>query len=282
MPDSITNEPAVVIRDLIKRYPRPGGGITMAVDGLSLTIPRSGTMAILGPNGAGKTTTLEIVEGLTSADDGHVRVLGLDPQRQRRAVLERIGVQLQSSAYFELLRLRELLDVFGRLYPRRLEPLDLLQRVGLEDKADALVSELSGGQAQRFSIVAALVNDPEILFLDEPSTGLDPRARRQVWNLIAGLAADGRTIVLTTHYMEEAEVLADRIAFIDNGRIVATGTPDELIERYSRSPGVVAADPHTRPPTLEDVFLNLTGRTLTEAPETQPPEAVLSEPSLEV
>ncbi len=267
MPESITNEAAVVIDDLIKRYPRPGGGINLAVNGLSLTVPSGGTMAILGPNGAGKTTTLEIVEGLTSADSGHVRVLGLDPQRQRRAVLERIGVQLQSSAYFELLRLRELLDVFGRLYPRRLEPLDLLERVGLEDKADALVSELSGGQAQRFSIVAALVNDPEIVFLDEPSTGLDPRARRQVWDLIAGLAADGRTIVLTTHYMEEAEVLADRIAFIDNGRIVATGTPAELIKRHSRRGDVVDANPHSRPPTLEDVFLNLTGRALTERPE---------------
>ena len=267
MAESTTREPAVVVHDLVKRYPRSGGGTTVAVDGLDLTVPRGGTMAILGPNGAGKTTTLEIVEGLTPPDGGLVRVLGLDPQRQRRAVLERIGVQLQSSAYFELLRLRELLDVFGRLYPHRLDSHDLLDRVGLEDKADALVSELSGGQAQRFSIVAALVNDPEIVFLDEPSTGLDPRARHQVWDLVRGLAADGRTIVLTTHYMEEAEVLADRIAFIDRGQIVATGTPSELIDRYGR--GLDKADPGlgTRPPTLEDVFLNLTGRALTESPE---------------
>ena len=253
----------IVITDLVKRYPRPGDEPIRAVDGLSLTVRRGETLAVLGTNGAGKTTTLEIVEGLTPADGGTVRVLGLDPNTDRLAVLDRIGIQLQSSAYFEHLRLHEMLDVFGRLYSRRISPAELLERVGLTDKAKALVSELSGGQAQRFSIIAALVGDPELILLDEPSTGLDPRARIQVWDLIRDLAAENRTIVLTTHYMEEAQHLADRIAFIQAGRIVAIGTPRELIDRHGTS-RVEGGRPGSEPATLEDVFMNLTGRHLHE------------------
>lgn len=223
---------AVQIRDLYKHYPRPEGGTFAAVAGITLSVRGGEIFGILGPNGAGKTTTLEIVEGLTPADDGTVRVLGLDPLTDPDAVKRRIGVQLQSSAYFEHLRLAELLELFGSFYPRRLEPEALLERVGLLEKRNALVGELSGGQAQRFSIVAALVNDPEAVFLDEPTTGLDPQARRVIWDLIRGLAGEGRTVVLTTHYMEEAETLSDRVAVIDHGRIVAVDTPAALIGRH--------------------------------------------------
>jgi ABC-2 type transport system ATP-binding protein len=223
---------ALVVAGLVKRYPAPGGGTVAAVDGIDLTVHVGEIFGILGPNGAGKTTTLEIVEGLTRADSGRVRVLGLDPATETNSVQQRIGVQLQSSAYFEFLRLGELLELFGSFYERHLDADELLGRVGLTAKAAALVGELSGGQAQRFSIVAALVNDPEVVFLDEPTTGLDPQARRGVWEVIRQLADEGRTVILTTHYMEEAEVLADRIAVIDHGQIAAVDTPTALMDRY--------------------------------------------------
>ena len=223
---------AVRIEALVKQYPDPEGGTFAAVDGIDLTVRSGEIFGILGPNGAGKTTTLEIVEGLTRADGGSVEVLGLDPQRDTLAVQRRIGVQLQSSAYFEFLRLGELLDLFGGFYPKRLDTDDLLGRVGLLEKRNALVGELSGGQAQRFSIVAAIVNDPEVVFLDEPTTGLDPQARRSVWDVIRGLADEGRTVILTTHYMEEAETLADRVAVIDRGKIAAIDTPTALMEAH--------------------------------------------------
>lgn len=223
---------AVEIRGLYKHYPSPEGGTFAAVDGITLSVGAGEVFGILGPNGAGKTTTLEILEGLTPADRGAVSVLGLDPLTDPEAVKRSIGVQLQSSAYFEHLRLGELLELFGSFYPRRLEPEALLRRVGLLEKRNALVGELSGGQAQRFSIVAALVNDPEVVFLDEPTTGLDPQARRVIWDVVRDLAAEGRTVVLTTHYMEEAETLSDRVAIIDHGRIVAVDTPAALIARH--------------------------------------------------
>ena len=308
---------AVTIEGLVKHYPDPQGGTFAAVDGLDLTVRRGEILGILGPNGAGKTTTLEIIEGLTPADAGTVRVLGLDPFTEPNEVQKRIGIQLQSSTYFEFLRLGELLDLFGRLYPTRLDPDELLARVGLEGKKRALVGELSGGQAQRFAVVAALVNDPEVVFLDEPTTGLDPQARRNLWDVIASLADDGRTVILTTHYMEEAETLADRVAVIDHGRIAAVDTPSRLMDRFGSGttirfttdspidplslvdlPGVLGAtdtgsgeatyildvdapdlavpalfmwagersiainDLAIHRPTLEDVFLNITGRSL--------------------
>lgn len=243
--------PALEVVGLVKDFPAPDGGFLRAVDRLDLTVERGEVFAILGPNGAGKTTTLEIVEGLTDRDSGTVRILELDPRTHNAEVKERIGVQLQSSFFFELLRLGELLELFGGLYKRRLHPVSLLERVGLEDKQRAQVRQLSGGQAQRFAIAVALVNDPDVIFLDEPSTGLDPQARRGIWDVIGTLSKEGRTVVMTTHYMEEAEALADRIAVIDRGRVVALDTPRRLIEQH-------AGDR----PTLEDVFLNLTGRSL--------------------
>jgi ABC-2 type transport system ATP-binding protein len=243
-PTVISHDDAVAIEGLVKHYPHPDGGTFAAVDGIDLTVTRGEVFGILGPNGAGKTTTLEIVEGLTRADAGRVRVLGIDPENDLVGVQRRIGVQLQSSAYFEFLRLGELLDLFGGFYPRRLDTDDLLARVGLTEKRNALVGELSGGQAQRFSIVAALVNDPEVVFLDEPTTGLDPQARRSVWEVIRGLADEGRTVILTTHYMEEAEALADRIAVIDHGRIAAIDTPTALMERHGSGTTVTFVTEH--------------------------------------
>jgi ABC-2 type transport system ATP-binding protein len=243
---------AVVIDGLVKYYPDPEGGTFAAVDGIDLRVRRGEIFGILGPNGAGKTTTLEIVEGLTRADAGSVSVLGLDPARETLEVQQRIGVQLQSSAYFEFLRLGELLDLFGGFYPKRLPTEDLLARVGLTEKRNALVGELSGGQAQRFSIVAALVNDPEVVFLDEPTTGLDPQARRSVWEVIRTLADEGRTVILTTHYMEEAAALADRIAVIDHGRIAAIDTPAALVERQGSGTTVTFTTPsEVAPGSLE-------------------------------
>lgn len=227
-----TDTDAVTIKGLVKYYPHPAGGRFPAVNGINLTVRSGEILGILGPNGAGKTTTLEIVEGLTPADEGSVRVLGIDPLEKPNEVHKRIGIQLQSSAYFEFLRLGELLELFGRLYPRRIDAGILLGRVGLEEKRRAFVGELSGGQAQRFAIAAALVNDPEVVFLDEPTTGLDPQARRNLWEVIRSLSAEGRTVILTTHYMEEAETLADRVAVIDHGRIAAVDTPTRLMDRY--------------------------------------------------
>ncbi len=216
----------VVVEGLRKRY-----GPIVAVDGVSFSVHRGEVFGILGPNGAGKTTTLEIVEGLRTPDDGRAWVLGLDVATQAREVKQRIGVQLQASAYFDYLTLEEVLGLLGRFYRRRLPPQQLLAMVGLKDRARSLVRHLSGGQQQRFSLAAALVNDPEVLFLDEPTTGLDPQARRSLWGLIRSIQEQGRTVVLTTHYMEEAQQLCDRVAIMDQGRIVALDTPEGLIAR---------------------------------------------------
>jgi ABC-2 type transport system ATP-binding protein len=224
-------EAAVEVEDLVKTFPAPGGGTLTAVDHVSFTVRRGEVFGFLGPNGAGKTTTLEIVEGLQSPTAGRTRVLGLDSQRDRARMKERIGVQLQAGAYFDFLTLEEILDLFGSFYARRVPPAELLERVGLLEKRKALVRELSGGQAQRFSVVAALVNDPEVVFLDEPTTGLDPQARRNLWDLVASINREGKTVVLTTHYMEEAEALCDRVAIIDHGRIQALDAPLALIRQ---------------------------------------------------
>jgi ABC-2 type transport system ATP-binding protein len=224
-----TDEVAVEVRDLVKVFPAPGGGTLTAVDHVSFEVRRGEVFGFLGPNGAGKTTTLEIVEGLQDPTAGSTRVLGLDSVRDRAEMKQRIGVQLQAGAYFDHLTLEEILDLFGSFYPRAVPPGELLGKVGLLDKRKALVRQLSGGQKQRFSIVASLVNDPEVVFLDEPTTGLDPQARRNVWELIRLIHAEGKTVVLTTHYMEEAQVLCDRVAIIDAGRIRAIDTPLGLI-----------------------------------------------------
>ena len=215
---------AIEVENLVKRF-----GNFIAVNGVSFGVHQGEIFGILGPNGAGKTTTLEIIEGLQEPTAGRTLVMGLDTHKERERLKERIGVQLQASAYFEYLTLNEILDLFGRFYPKHLLPGDLLSKVGLTDKAKSTVGKLSGGQKQRFTIAAALVNDPEVVFLDEPTTGLDPQARRNLWDFIQSIHHEGRTIVLTTHYMEEAQLLCQRVAIMDRGKIIALDTPNNLV-----------------------------------------------------
>lgn len=219
-------EKVIIVKNLVKKY----GNLT-AVDGISFEVNKGEIFGLLGENGAGKTTTLEIIEGLRRPSGGNVMVLGQDTTHGcADCVKERIGVQLQSSAYYQFLTLHEILDLFGSFYKTAKKPDELLELVNLKEKKNSLVANLSGGQKQRFSIVASLVNDPEIVFLDEPTTGLDPVARRGLWELIAGIKKTGKTIILTTHYMEEAEVLCDRIAIMDHGKIIAINETHKLIE----------------------------------------------------
>lgn len=253
--------PIVEARNLVKTYPRPDlkGATFNAVDGASLRIEKGEIFGILGPNGAGKTTSLEMLEGLTDIDSGSALIAGIDVSREPYKVKQLIGVQLQANEYFDHLTLRELLQLFTRLYGRDDPPETVLARVNLLDKAKAKPAKLSGGQKQRFSIACALVNEPLVLFLDEPTTGLDPQAKRNIWDLVRDLNAKGMTIVLTTHNMEEAEYLCHRIAIMDHGKVIAQGTPNELILQH-------APEPPERPlhGNLEDVFLHLTGSALRE------------------
>ena len=219
----------IQVRGLVKRY-----GRLAAVDGVSFTVRRGEVFGILGPNGAGKTTTLEIIEGLQPPTEGETRVLGMDTRRDHLQVKGRIGVQLQASAYFDYLTLHEILTLFGAFYPRRLPAGELLDAVGLADRARTTLKKLSGGQKQRFTVAASLVNDPEVVILDEPTTGLDPQARRNLWDLIRLIHSYGKTVVLTTHYMEEAEALCHRVAIMDDGRVVALDTPSDLLLRVER------------------------------------------------
>ena len=221
---------ALQVEELVKRY-----GDVVAVDHLSFSVERGEIFGLLGPNGAGKTTTLEIVEGLQQPDSGKVSVLGLDGATQSRDIKARTGVQLQASSYYEYLSLREILALLGSFYPRRLPPLELLARVRLEDKAARRVRQLSGGEQQRFALAASLVNDPELVILDEPTTGLDPVSRRDLWALVRQVREGGATVIVTTHYMEEAEEMCDRLAIINHGRLLASGAPRELIGRIEAS-----------------------------------------------
>ncbi len=214
----------ISVESLNKRF-----GELAAVDDISFNVRRGEVFGILGPNGAGKTTTLECIEGLQEPSSGRISVLGTEVARDPNTVKERIGVQLQASAYFDYLTLTEILELFGRFYSRRVPPAKLLSTVGLEDKANTTVGKLSGGQQQRFTIAATLVNDPEVVFLDEPTAGLDPQARRNLWDFVQSINSQGRTIVLTTHYMEEAEFLCNRVAIMDHGRIVTLDTPTNLV-----------------------------------------------------
>ena len=256
-PRAPLGEPIITVHDLRKRY-----GALTAVDGVSFEVAGGEVFGILGPNGAGKTTTLEMIEGMRPIDEGSATIDGVDVRHDPREVKRRIGIQLQASAFFDELNLRELLHLFGRLYERDAEADALLADVELTEKAGATVKTLSGGQKQRFSIAAALVNDPRVLFLDEPTTGLDPQARRHLWELVRRLRDRGHTVVLTTHYMEEAEELCDRVAIMDRGRIVALDTPQHLIDalvgRGFRKERV------ERLANLEDVFIDLTGHDLRE------------------
>lgn len=231
----------IEVTNLKKTYPLPkqeskaGAKIFEAVKGTSFAVEQGEIFGILGPNGAGKTTTLEIIEGLYKQTSGTVMVLGLDNQTHTTDIKKRIGVQLQSSEYMNLMTLAELLDLFASLYNKTADVNELLGFVNLVDKKNALVKDLSGGQKQRFTLATSLVNDPEILFLDEPTTGLDPRARRDVWGLVKKINAKGITIVLTTHYMEEAEYLCNRVAIMDSGNILAINNPSKLIEDLSHT-----------------------------------------------
>jgi ABC-2 type transport system ATP-binding protein len=240
---------------LLKRY----GGIT-AVDGVSFAVERQEIFGILGPNGAGKTTTLECIETLRAIDGGTVTLNGLDVQRRPLDVKRIIGVQLQSSSFFDKLTLTELLELFGEMYGRTVDSRRLLEEVELTEKSRTMIADLSGGQKQRFSIAAALVNDPVLLFLDEPTTGLDPQARRHLWGVIKRIRSEGKTIVLTTHYMDEAEELCDRVAIMDRGKIISLARPREMIDRLVA--GGFRKDRVERLANLEDVFLHLTGHAL--------------------
>ncbi len=217
---------------------RKAFGAVKAVDGVSFEVARGEIFGLLGPNGAGKTTTMEMIEGLHLPDSGEIRVLGMDVRRTARSIKNRIGVQLQTAALYPQLTVAELLTLFGSFYERRLPVEQLVDDLGLEEKRNAQVKTLSGGQQQRLSVALALVNDPEVVFLDEPTTGLDPAARQSLWNVVRRLKGQGRTILMTTHYMEEAEALCDRLAIMDHGRILDSGTGDELIGRRFRERGV--------------------------------------------
>jgi ABC-2 type transport system ATP-binding protein len=218
-------EPAITVTELVKSY-----GDLRAVDGVSFAVRRGEFFGILGPNGAGKTTTLEIIEGIRQADSGTVRLLGESPWPRNPALLPRIGVQLQASSFFDKLTAREQLQSFGALYGVSARHAgELLDVVGMADKADTPESKLSGGQRQRLSIACALVHSPEIVFLDEPTAALDPQARRNLWELLRGIQSRGVTVVYTTHYLDEAEALCDRVAIMDAGRILALDTPASLV-----------------------------------------------------
>jgi ABC-2 type transport system ATP-binding protein len=257
IPDATTAGFAIAVDGLRKAY-----GSLVAVDGISFRVKEREIFGLLGPNGAGKTTTVEILEGLRAADDGRAIVAGVDVRKEPDKVKGLIGVQLQSSAFFDGLSLLELLDMFAALYGRRIDAGAILKKVDLADKARSQVSKLSGGQKQRFSIATALVNEPRILFLDEPTTGLDPQARRNLWDLADSIRAEGRTIVLTTHYMDEAETLCDRVAIMDHGKILAMEPPDALIQRLIDKG--FKGERVERTANLEDVFLDMTGHALRE------------------
>jgi ABC-2 type transport system ATP-binding protein len=249
----------IKVKNLVKTYhlPEKIEGSFNAVDGVSFSIERGEIYGILGPNGAGKTTTLEMLEGLNDIDAGAAYIDGLSVMDEPYKVKKIIGVQLQANEYFDGLTLGELIILFGNLYQVKVIPDKLLERVNLLDKLHAKPADLSGGQNQRFSIACALVNDPKILFLDEPTTGLDPQAKRNLWNLVLELNRSEMTIVLTTHNMEEAETLCHRIGIMDKGKLIAEDTPQNLITQYASDPPVAPLHGN-----IEDVFLALTGHGL--------------------
>ena len=247
----------ISVRNLVKNY-----GTFEAVKGISFDVAEGEIFGLLGPNGAGKSTTLEIIETLRLKTSGKIIVDGLDLDAKPAEIKKRIGVQLQSSGFYPALNLVELIQLFCGLYNREVDPMELLDSVNLRDKAKAKVKELSGGQKQRFSVATTLINDPKIVFLDEPTTGLDPQARRNLWDLIKRIRSRGTTVIITTHYMDEAEYLCDRVAIIDSGKIVALASPDQLIDNLVE--GGFEREKVVKRANLEDVFINLTGKTLRE------------------
>jgi ABC-2 type transport system ATP-binding protein len=247
----------ISVEHLVKKY-----GSFEAVKGISFEVYENEIFGLLGPNGAGKSTTLEIIETLRDKTEGRITVDGIDLDKHPQEIKKIIGVQLQTSGYYPNLSLVELINLFAGLYNRKVNALELLDSVNLRDKAKAKVKELSGGQRQRFSIATTLINEPKIIFLDEPTTGLDPQARRNLWDLVKQIQSRGTTVIITTHYMDEAEYLCDRVAIVDSGKIVALNTPDKLIDElvatgFERPKEVKQAN-------LEDVFIHLTGKSLRE------------------
>jgi ABC-2 type transport system ATP-binding protein len=245
----------ISVKDLVKNY-----GNFEAVKGISFDVYEGEIFGLLGPNGAGKSTTLEIIETLREKTSGKIMVDGFDLDKAPNEIKKIIGVQLQSSGYYPGLNLSELIELFGGLYNRKVSAMGLLESVNLHDKAKAKYKELSGGQKQRFSVATTLINEPKIIFLDEPTTGLDPQARRNLWELIKDIRKRGTTVIITTHYMDEAEYLCERVAIIDAGKIVAMDTPDKLIDNlvatgFERPKEIKRAN-------LEDVFISLTGHSI--------------------
>ena len=247
----------ISVRNLVKNY-----GNFQAVKDISFEVYEGEIFGLLGPNGAGKSTTLEIIETLREKTSGEVLVDGLNLDKQPGEIKKIIGVQLQTSGYYPGLNLLQLIELFSGLYNREVGSMELLESVNLKDKAKAKFKDLSGGQKQRFSVATTLINQPRIIFLDEPTTGLDPQARRSLWELIKDIRKRGTTVIITTHYMDEAEYLCDRIAILDEGRIIALDTPDKMIDDlvstgFERPKQVKQAN-------LEDVFIQLTGHSLRE------------------
>ena len=250
-------ETIIKVKELVKNY-----GNFQAVKGISFDVQEGEIFGLLGPNGAGKSTTLEIIETLREKTSGEVWVNGFNLDKDPDEIKKIIGVQLQTSGYYPNLNLVELITLFNGLYNRNIEPMSLLEMVNLKDKAKAKVKELSGGQKQRFSVATTLINDPKIVFLDEPTTGLDPQARRNLWDLVRNIRDKGATVIITTHYMDEAEVLCDRVAIIDAGRIIAMDSPDRLIDNLVASG--FERPKEVKKANMEDVFINLTGHSLRE------------------
>jgi ABC-2 type transport system ATP-binding protein len=251
-------EPIIQVKDLTKSY-----GDFEAVKGISFDVYKGEIFGLLGPNGAGKSTTLEIIETLRQKSGGTVIVDGMNLDTDPEAIKKIIGVQLQTAGFYPNLNLTELIRLFVGLYQMEIDPMELLAKVNLEDKAKSKFKELSGGQKQRFSIATTLINRPKIIFLDEPTTGLDPQARRNLWDLIQEIRDSGTTVIITTHYMDEAEVLCDRVAIIDSGKIIGINTPNQLIDELVETGFEKVKE--VKKANLEDVFIHMTGKQLREA-----------------
>jgi ABC-2 type transport system ATP-binding protein len=247
----------ISVRNLVKNY-----GSFQAVKGISFDVFENEIFGMLGPNGAGKSTTLEIIETLRDKTSGEVIVDGHDLDKEPGEIKKIIGVQLQTSGYYPGLDLLDLIELFCGLYNKNINPMELLEMVNLTEKAKAQFKQLSGGQKQRFSVATTLINDPKIIFLDEPTTGLDPQARRSLWELIKNIRKRGTTVIITTHYMDEAEYLCDRVAVIDAGKIIALNSPDHMIDELVASG--FERPREVKKANLEDVFINLTGHSLRE------------------
>jgi ABC-2 type transport system ATP-binding protein len=247
----------ISVRDLVKNY-----GSFEAVKGISFDVYENEIFGMLGPNGAGKSTTLEIIETLREKTSGKVIVDGHDLDKEPDEIKKIIGVQLQTSGYYPGLNLVELVELFCGLYNKKMEPMELLEMVNLTEKAKSQFKQLSGGQKQRFSVATTLINDPRVIFLDEPTTGLDPQARRSLWELIKTIRNKGTTVIITTHYMDEAEYLCDRVAIVDSGKIIAMSSPDQMIDDLVASG--FERPKEVKKANLEDVFIHLTGHSLRE------------------